>query len=228
MTAGIVKLLKVLHENRIAVRDLRPESIIVKNDGYLAMHKLCAAKLLPKSRSNFEYNTLIGTPHYMAIEMIKKENYTFAADYWSLGIILYEMLTGVVPFGESVEDPLEVYEAILFGQLEFPPLHKTASFEKANHLISQLLIKDASKRALGGWEAVESHKLFSDFDWLEFNSKQMDSPAYDWSFLSDHDSKAKKLMGNHSKSFKPIVDPKDFEVNEESGPEWKKFLEQLY
>lgn len=226
ITAGIIKLLKALHDHRIAARDLRPENIMIKKDGYLALHKLCASKLMPKKRSDFEYTTLIGTPHYMAIEMIKKENYTFAVDYWSLGIILYELLTGIVPFGESVEDPLEVYEAILFGHLEFPPLHKTSTFEKANSLISQLLVKDQHKRSAGGWEAIESHKLFAEFDWAEFNRKQMDSPAHEWTFLSDHDAKAKKLMGNHSKNFKPIVDPKDFEGIDESMPEWQKFLEQ--
>lgn len=56
----------------------------------------------------------------MAIEVIQNRGYNHLADYWSLGIIVYEILYGVIPFGEDAETPMEVYEEILQYRLTFP------------------------------------------------------------------------------------------------------------
>jgi len=53
--------------------------------------------------------TILGTPHYMAPEIILSKGYSFPADVWSIGVCLYEFMCGFVPFGEGVEDPYEVY-----------------------------------------------------------------------------------------------------------------------
>jgi serine/threonine protein kinase len=53
---------------------------------------------------------VIGSPHYMAPEMVRGQEYSFEVDYWALGVILYEMLTGVVPFAEGLEDPYTIYK----------------------------------------------------------------------------------------------------------------------
>ena len=57
--------------------------------------------------------TIIGTPHYMAPDVIYGEGYSFSADFWSVGICMYEFLCGGVPFGENEEDPMNVYLAII-------------------------------------------------------------------------------------------------------------------
>ena len=58
-------------------------------------------------------SSIIGTPHYMAPEVILGEGYTCAYDFWSIGICIYEFICGVVPFGETAEDPMQVYLAII-------------------------------------------------------------------------------------------------------------------
>ena len=57
--------------------------------------------------------TVIGTPHYMAPEIIVGIKYQYEVDYWSLGICLFEFVCGYLPFGESTNDPIEVFSSIL-------------------------------------------------------------------------------------------------------------------
>ena len=64
--------------------------------------------------------TVVGTPHYMAPEVILGKGYGPHADVWSLGICLYEYICGMVPFGEEKEDPYEIYESILDYRLTYP------------------------------------------------------------------------------------------------------------
>lgn len=54
--------------------------------------------------------TIIGTPHYMAPEIITGKGYTYSADWWSMGVLLYEMTSGKLPFGEFADDPFTIYE----------------------------------------------------------------------------------------------------------------------
>jgi cGMP-dependent protein kinase len=57
--------------------------------------------------------TIIGTPHYMAPEVLAGKGYSFSCDIWSLGVCLYELMCGFVPFGEDSEDPYEIYEQVI-------------------------------------------------------------------------------------------------------------------
>ena len=58
-------------------------------------------------------HTIIGTPHYMAPEIITGKGYTFNVDFWSIGVCLYEFLCGNVPFAEDKDDPYEIYEEVI-------------------------------------------------------------------------------------------------------------------
>ena len=64
--------------------------------------------------------TVVGTPHYIAPEVISQKGYSLSADYWSLGIMLFEVAVGYVPFGSDDTDPFDVYKKILNDKLEFP------------------------------------------------------------------------------------------------------------
>ena len=70
------------------------------------------AKILSGKQGNRTF-TIIGTPHYMAPEVIYGEGYSFSADFWSVAICMYEFVCGGVPFGENEEDPMNVYLAIV-------------------------------------------------------------------------------------------------------------------
>ena len=109
-------------------------------EGYLKLIDLVASKAV-KGRSviNAKTYTLIGTPHYMAPEVIIGKGYTYSITLYSLGINMFEFLCGYVPYGEKSEDPLEIYEEILNLELKYP---KTLKDKKARKLIDQLLNKN--------------------------------------------------------------------------------------
>ena len=64
--------------------------------------------------------TIIGTPHYMAPEVILGKGYGMSSDFWSLGVMIYEFICGGVPFGEEEEEPYAIYEKVLERKLVFP------------------------------------------------------------------------------------------------------------
>lgn len=118
-------------------------------------------------KPGFRTFTVIGTPTYMAPEVVSGRGYSFAVDYWSIGVCLYEFVCGYVPFGESCEDPFDIYNEILTKQLEFPHYMKDS---EAKRLLQQMLNKMPEVRANGGFQAIKSHKWFSPptFDWVSY------------------------------------------------------------
>jgi cGMP-dependent protein kinase len=110
-TASILVCIMHLHERSIVYRDIKPENVLVEGQGLVKLIDLGTAKqldtkLIRKGRTT----TIIGTPHYMAPEIITGKGYSFLVDLWSLGICLYEFMCGGVPFAEESEDPYEIYE----------------------------------------------------------------------------------------------------------------------
>lgn len=81
-----------LHKSKILYRDLKPENILIDKDGYIKLSDFGLAKMALDS------NTFCGTPEYIAPEILAGVGYTTTADWWALGILTYEMLTGVPPF----------------------------------------------------------------------------------------------------------------------------------
>jgi cGMP-dependent protein kinase len=100
--------LEHLAERKIVHRDLKPENMMIDKEGYLHVIDFGTAKQL----ENRTY-TIVGTPHYMAPEVITGRGYNLTADLWSLGVILYELLCGMVPFGDDCDEANGVYDSIL-------------------------------------------------------------------------------------------------------------------
>ena len=104
----------------------------------------------------------LGTPDYLAPEIILNEGHDLAVDYWALGVLIYEMVTGIPPFYST--DPMEVYEKILMGAPSIP-----STFSKnLTDLVKKLLKSQQAKRlgnTKGGNKTVMEHKWFASFDW---------------------------------------------------------------
>lgn len=99
----MVLCMEYLHTNNIIYRDIKPENIMVDEKGYLRLIDMGTAKFL-KGKGGRTY-TIIGTPHYMAPEILTGKGYTFSVDLWSIGVCLYEFMCGGVPYAEDADDP---------------------------------------------------------------------------------------------------------------------------
>jgi cGMP-dependent protein kinase len=106
---------------------------------------------------------MIGTPNYMAPETLAGKGYSFPADLWSLGIVLFEFMAGFVPFGEDAEDPLQIYQEIIKNTLKFP---KHMKDQTINSFISLLLNKNPETRLGGSFANLKKNPVFSGIEWV--------------------------------------------------------------
>ena len=101
---SILLAIESLHEKNIIYRDIKPENSIITYKGKVILIDLGTCKRLSPDNS-FRTATIIGTPHYMAPEVMSGKGYSFEVDFWSMGILLYEFVCGKLPFAESCDKP---------------------------------------------------------------------------------------------------------------------------
>jgi len=168
-TAQVVLALEHLHSKGIVYRDMKPENLLISAEGNVKMVDFGFAKKVGNSLTF----TLCGTPEYMAPEIILTRGHNVGADWWSLGILIYEMLAGFPPFQSSSQ--LDLYKRILEGKIMYSFYISTT----AQHLISCLLKKDLTRRygcMHRGAEDVKSHPWFASIDWEELYACKVDMP----------------------------------------------------
>lgn len=168
-TSCLITILEHLHSRDIVYRDLKPENVVIDEDGYPKLIDFGISKII-KGRTF----TLVGTPHYMPPEIITGKGYNTTADYWSLGIMLYEFLCGCLPFGDDVEEPYTIYEKILSQKLAYPVWIDQNMV--ARKVIDQLLSKNSSNRLGGSVQNLKNHIWFSGTNWEKLLIKSIKSP----------------------------------------------------
>ncbi|EDO05550.2 cGMP dependent protein kinase family protein [Babesia bovis T2Bo] len=169
--ASIVLAFEYLHERQIAYRDLKPENILLDEQGYIKLIDFGCAKKI-KGRAY----TLIGTPHYMAPEIILGKGYGCLADIWSFGVCLYEFICGPLPFGNDARDQIEIFRDILKGNLVFPEYVKD---QEAINIIKRLLCRVPEVRlgsSINGFKDIKEHSYFRDFDWDKLSGRALQPP----------------------------------------------------
>ena len=121
----------------------------------------------------FKTYTLCGTPEYIAPEVLLNKGHGKGVDWWTLGILMYEMMVGQPPFVD--DDPMGIYQQILNGKLNFPRFIE----KNAKSLIKKLLVADLTKRfgcLKAGAADIKKHKFFSGLDFAALLNREMTGP----------------------------------------------------
>ncbi len=189
--ASLSLVLSYLQKKKIIHRDLKPDNLMLEYTGYLKVIDFGVAK--DTNGKDFT-NTFIGTTHYMAPEVILGKNYNTSVDYWSMGIILYEMYYRKLPFGNDDKDPQIIYREITDKKITFPI--NDINNESFNDLLSGLLNKNPKKR-INNFNKIQGEKFYQGFDFdalinlkikgysqFEKNLKDKDLKYTDISFIN--------------------------------------------
>uniref|UniRef100_I3K0W5 Protein kinase cGMP-dependent 1 n=1 Tax=Oreochromis niloticus TaxID=8128 RepID=I3K0W5_ORENI len=174
-TACVVKALSFLHCHGVIYRDLKPEHVLLDEHGYAKLVLQCLKKVEVGKKTW----TFCGTLGYMAPEIISNKGHNMCADLWSLGVFVFELLSGRLPFSHS--DPLKILTATIRGidQVDFP---KTIS-RSASSLIKKLCRceYDNPSERLGsqrnGARDIQKHKWFEGFNWDGLCERTLTAPV---------------------------------------------------
>ncbi|KAM0436899.1 hypothetical protein ACHAPT_002612 [Fusarium lateritium] len=167
--AEVTLALEYLHSKNVIYRDLKPENLLLDRHGHLKITDFGFAKRVPDKTW-----TLCGTPDYLAPEVVSNKGYNKSVDWWSLGILIYEMLCGYTPFWDS-GSPMKIYENILKGKVKYPAYVNG----DAQNLLERLITADLTKRLgnlYGGPSDVKNHPWFAEVTWDRLARKDIDAP----------------------------------------------------
>ncbi|KAK6397059.1 hypothetical protein LTR65_007558 [Meristemomyces frigidus] len=210
--AELLCALECLHGFGVIYRDLKPENILVDYVGHIALCDFGLCKLDMKDED--KTNTFCGTPEYLAPELLHGQGYTKAVDWWTLGVLLYEMLTGLPPFYD--ENTNEMYRKILAEPLHFPGPEIVPP--AARDLLTRLLDRDATRRlGTNGASEIKAHPFFHSIDWRKLLDRKYE-PSFKPSVIDERDT------GNFDKEFTSEA-PTDSYVD---GPMLSQTMQQQF
>ena len=165
---SILLMLDYLQKKFIAHRDIKPSNIMIDHNGYLKMIDFGTAKILTDYTS-----TIIGTPHYIAPEILQGRGYSLSCDFWSLGGCMYEIFYGKYPFGNYANEVIEIYKEILKNNFMFPV--ENSKVENVNYFIKGLLNKKVNERTCNV-SSLKKKPFFEGFEFDKLNDFKLKAP----------------------------------------------------
>ena len=200
--AELAEALSHLHSRGVVYRDLKPENVMITAKGHVKLVDFGLSKQNVKSAVEGA-SSYCGTPEYLAPEVMRdqsKRNYGTAIDWWSLGALMYEMLTGLPPWYSRDRETL--FNGIKHGELTFP---QYVSIE-ARGVLKDFLCRDPLQRlgVQGSIRQIREHPFFANIDWEKLIRRELIPP---WlpKQKSQQDSTMREISGRK-------VDEEDLET----------------
>lgn len=168
--ACVVMGFDYLHSKNICFRDLKPENLLLDINGYCKMTDFGFAKCIGPDGRTW---TMCGTPDYLAPEVVSQQGHDCSVDWWTLGILIYEMRTGDPPFWD--DNPMGTYQNIMKGEIDFDIEDLT---EEDVHIIKAFLSPKSERLGVtkGGVKTIKAHPWFKGLDWTRLAQRTLPAP----------------------------------------------------
>jgi serum/glucocorticoid-regulated kinase 2 len=167
--AEILLGLEYIHEQNVLYRDLKPENIFIDIDGHIKLADFGLSKI---QQTNILNETYCGSAEYMSPEMLNGEHYSYGIDYYSLGAVLFEMITGLPPFYST--DQNEMFINVLNKELDYP---KNLISPQLADLLKMMLNKNPAKRITKGKQSkIKRHPWCAEIDWEAILQRKVNPP----------------------------------------------------
>jgi serine/threonine protein kinase len=170
--AQITLALEYVHKLGVIYRDLKPENVLLDSKGNIRLTDFGLSKENVRGHSSGA-SSFCGTPEYIAPEVLKRQGHGRAVDWWSLGALLFEMISGLPPFYSRNRETM--FEKIMKADISFPPFMTP----DARDILSKLLIRDPKDRLGSGErdaEELKEHPFFHDIDWTAMATGNVTPP----------------------------------------------------